>query len=346
MIAKKEFLRLVGFNNKIAIERLTALWALNECGLGGVMHAFKLPFTGILVGGVSVLLITLIALFATKIGPALIKALTIVLLVKLAVSPYTPITAYFAVSFQAFLGIILYRLFSINNWSIVVLCVVTFLESALQKLLTLTILFGQALWSAIDSYMGWIENQLFFMPIQLSSNTLIFTFLGVYTLSGIVTGFFIIRTIKLIQREDFSIMNLELKTATVESTFNEKKSGKKTFYIFLIVLFLILLSIIYLSTDSHPWQNALYLFFRSVLILIIWYFLIGPLLIKLLNRILSKKRKSYQVDLMDILIILPLLRAIVLRSWKESRSYKGIKKLPYFLAKSITYSLCFENIKQ
>ena len=80
MIAKKEFLRLVGFNNKIAIERLTALWALNECGLGGVMHAFKLPFTGILVGGVSVLLITLIALFATKIGPALIKALTIVLL--------------------------------------------------------------------------------------------------------------------------------------------------------------------------------------------------------------------------------------------------------------------------
>ena len=79
--------------NKIVVERLTALWALNECGLGGFMHAFGSPFTGIIVGGFSVLLITLIAKHTDHIWSTLVKAISIVLLIKLSVSPHSPITA-------------------------------------------------------------------------------------------------------------------------------------------------------------------------------------------------------------------------------------------------------------
>lgn len=346
MIKDKRFLKKYGIKDKIAVERLTALWALNECGLGGVMHAFKLPFTGILVGGISVLLITLIALYATKTWSTLLKALTIVLLVKAGISPYTPIPAYFAVSFQAFLGILLYSVFSINNVTIVVLCAVTFLESALQKLVTLTIIFGQSLWNAVDVYMGWIGNQLSFLPFTLNSETLIYIFLGTYVFSGIVVGFLIIRTIKLIQLVNVSQMNFELNTVLPEINSKKKKKKKKSLYFFSILLVVVLIPIIYFNNDFQGWQKAVYLIIRSVLILIIWYTLLGPLLIKLLNKILMRKREFYQTDLQGILIILPSLKAIIYHSWKDCKSYKGFNRLPQFLAKSIAYSLYFENTKE
>jgi hypothetical protein len=51
-------------NNKSIIDKLTALWALNESGLGGFLHVFNSPFSGLIVGGVSILLISLIAYYA------------------------------------------------------------------------------------------------------------------------------------------------------------------------------------------------------------------------------------------------------------------------------------------
>ena len=35
----------------IALQRLTAVWAFVECGIGGLMHSLKFPFTGLVVGG-------------------------------------------------------------------------------------------------------------------------------------------------------------------------------------------------------------------------------------------------------------------------------------------------------
>lgn len=345
MIKTKVFLESFEIDDTRAVERLTALWALNECALGGVMHAFRLPFTGILVGGLSVLLITLIALFAQNIWPTLIKSLTIVLLIKLAVSPYTPIPAYFAVSFQAFLGILLYRIFSINKVTIVALCVLTFLESALQKLFTLTIIFGQSFWNAVDVYLDWVANQFSFLAVSLTSKTLIYAFLGVYIFSGFVAGFLIIKTIKLVELATISPLNIEFDKMPTE--FNsKKKSKKKNWYYFLIILILVLLPMSYLSDESQAWQKAMYLVFRSLTILIIWYTLFGPFLLKVLYKTLSKKRVFYQADLQNIETIVPSLKLIVYHSWNECRHYKGFNRMSQFLAKSIVYSLYFDTIKK
>lgn len=344
MIEKRAFLAIYGVNNKVAVERLTALWALNECTLGGVMHAFKLPFTGIFVGGISVLLITLIALYTTTIGSTLVKALMIVLLIKAGVSPYTPIAAYFAVSFQVFLGILLYSLFSINKLTIVVLCVITFLESALQKLLTLTIVFGHALWEAVDVYMNWVDKQLSFLPFTLNREILINGFLFTYLFSGIFIGLLIIRTLKLIQQVDVSQMNFKLSSQLPEIKI--KKSHKKGLFFFSILLVIILIPLLFYNSDFQGWQKAVYLIIRSALILIIWYTLLGPFLIKLLNKFLFKKRKVYQTDLQDILEIFPSLKVIVYHSWNNCKSSKILNRLPQFLAQSIVYSLHFKNISE
>ena len=79
---------LDGLDRDRAVERLTALWALNEAGLGGLIHAMRVPFTGIVVGSTAVVLIALIAFFAEKKAKAILKATVIVLLIKAAASPH------------------------------------------------------------------------------------------------------------------------------------------------------------------------------------------------------------------------------------------------------------------
>lgn len=344
MLKKIKFTAVYGIGQKFAIERLTALWALNECALGGVMHALKLPFTGIVVGGISVLLITLIALYSTKLWPTLLKSLTIVLLLKAAVSPYTPITAYFAVSFQAFLGLFLYSLFSVNKLTVVFLCLFTFLESALQKLITLTLIFGHSLWTAIDVYMGWIGHQFSFLPPTLSSNVLIYIFLGSYAISGIIVAFLIIRTIKSIGLVIDSHTYFD-RNVSFPPTSSKKKNKHRRFGFF-ILLMVVLIPILYYNNNAQGWQKAAYLTSRSLLILVLWYTLIGPLLFQSLNKFLSKKRSLYHTDLEQALHLFPSLKVIIYAAWKECKSFHGWNRWSQFLAKSIVYSLQFNTIRE
>ncbi len=81
------------------IQRLTALWALNEAFLGGILHGFRIPQTGLVVGGIAVICISAIAWHRQRPGE-IIKATFVVLLIKGILSPHTPLNAYAAVLFQ------------------------------------------------------------------------------------------------------------------------------------------------------------------------------------------------------------------------------------------------------
>lgn len=80
--------------NQLAISRLTALWALSESGLGGMMHAVKIPFTGFFLGGFAIVIITLIAHFSKTPFKSILQATLLVILVKAAASPHSPPMAY------------------------------------------------------------------------------------------------------------------------------------------------------------------------------------------------------------------------------------------------------------
>jgi hypothetical protein len=333
--------------NSIAIERLTALWALNECGLGGFMHAFNSPFTGIFVGGISILLISLIALYSKNVLPALLKALSIVLLIKLSVSPHSPITAYLAVSFQAMLGAFLFSLFSVRSFVIILLAAITFLESALQKLLTLTILYGQSLWDAVDVYGVWISDKLSFLKLTLSSKTFIFLFVIVYFLSGIIIGFLIVRIIALIKNIDTT--TIHLVPTRYKMTHNQNKTPflpKKALLFWSVTLFLIAIPLFFFDTKYGGFKKGIYLLARSFLFLVLWYVIVGPLLLKGLNRLLDKSKSRYKNDVQNTLDLFPYLRDIIRSAWQDSKLIKGNKRVSHFLARSIAYSIHFKIPKE
>ena len=173
-------------NNKSIIDKLTALWALNESGLGGFLHVFNTPFTGLIVGGIAILLISLIAYYAENKWQAILKALVIVLIIKMAVSPYSPFGAYVAVSFQALFGAFLFSNFSWKGLSLMILGMVTFLESAVQKLLILTIVYGTELWEAINIYGTWVQKKMNFVSESSTTSVLVTVYLLVYGIAGLL----------------------------------------------------------------------------------------------------------------------------------------------------------------
>lgn len=331
-------------DSKLVIERLTALWALNECGLGGFMHALGSPFTGILVGGISILLISLIASHATKVWPALIKALSIVLLIKLSVSPHSPITSYVAVSFQAFLGMLLYGIFSVNRITILLLGALTFLESAAQKLLTLTIIYGQSLWEAVDIYSAWVSEKLSIIEYVVSSKTLIILFISFYTCAGILVGLLILRIIKLMKAVDISeSYHFSKATQVKESQHKYAKNSKKLILFWMITLLVVMLPLLFFSAEFNGWKGGLYLLARSFLVLVLWYFVMGPLLLKGLNKLLSKHKSVYQTNIQNTLDLFPHLKSIIQHAWQDSSSLKGLNRMQHFMARSIVYSVHFNS---
>ena len=146
--------------NLTAIQRLTALWAFSESGLGGILHAWQMPFTGLIVGGFAVIIISIIAHYSRSHYKEILKSAVIVLVVKIVVSPHTPFPAYVAVSFQAIIGYLLFRFAGLNLFSILVFSIMAMFESALQQLLIFILFFGKSLWSAGNDLVESLFHQL------------------------------------------------------------------------------------------------------------------------------------------------------------------------------------------
>ena len=83
--------------------RITALWAFSEAFLGGLLHGFHVPFTGLVLSSFAAVCIASLTINDYAKGKIL-KATLLVIIVKAILSPHTPPTAYFAVFLQGFFG--------------------------------------------------------------------------------------------------------------------------------------------------------------------------------------------------------------------------------------------------
>ena len=155
-------------------------------------------------GGIAILLISLIAYYSENKWKSILKALLIVLIIKVAVSPHSPPTAYLAVTFQAVLGAFLFSNFSLKGLTLVLLGMLTFLQSALQKLITLTIIYGENLWEAVNVYGDWLMGKLGFATDTSATTLLIFAYLLFHGIAGLLAGLFIKSIINLMSSQESS----------------------------------------------------------------------------------------------------------------------------------------------
>ncbi|MBS0000516.1 MAG: hypothetical protein KFF73_16165 [Cyclobacteriaceae bacterium] len=320
----------------VAVERLIALWALSESGLGGILHALQIPLKGIMINGFSVLLITLLAFYSVNRFRDILKGLVIVLVIKAMVSPHTPPTAYLAVAFQGLLGAFLFGYVRNIRTSAFLLAVLTFLESALQRLLMLTIIFGNPFWESIDVFFDFILKE--FNLIQGidsadASYWVIGLYVGIYFVAGVAVGIFaggFPERINRIKIESIPEMNLAGKTEIGDKNVRRKPWWKKKKYNLVLMLVLITLILYFLSSE-YDLSIGIYVFFRTLLVIGIWYLLLAPVLLKLFTRFLKKQEKKYAREIEKTMLYLPELRGIARISWEQSREKRGMRRISFFL---------------
>jgi len=180
----------------IRINRLIALWALSEAALGGILHAFRIPFTGLIVNSSAVLFMVLIASASEKKGTVL-RAMFIVIIIKGIISPHSPPAAYLAVAFQGIMGELLLRSKKYLLVSSLALGIITLFQSAVQKILTLTIVYGKVLWESIDIFGNFLVTRIPFLA-DFSNHVnfsfwLITIYIAVHLIAGIAVGIFAAR---------------------------------------------------------------------------------------------------------------------------------------------------------
>ena len=323
-----------------AIQRLTALWAFTESGLGGILHALQIPFTGLLVGGMAVIMICLIAEFSEQKYKQILKAALIVLIVKAMAAPFTPVTAYIAVSFQALLGFTLFNLLRVNYISIVLLSTVAMLESAIQKLLVLTLFFGESIWRAMDKMVAFASTQLGNAVLN-GSNWIVGIYLFIYFIGGFVIAWLAYSTLKnfntanpvfILKESSANNMNLKLSNAP-----DKKKSYKKLCLLLLVMIILSVILFFFSADKNQGWVEVLKTITWTISALLIWFLLIGPLITKAIQKLLKKKQSRYSDEIAMTLSFLPVLKKLTALAWQQSKLLSGFKRLHFFF-KVLIYS--------
>jgi len=335
---------LSGEQRTNAIQRLTALWAFTESGLGGIMHALHIPLTGLVVGGMAVIMISLIAFLSGGQYKQVLKSAIIVLIVKATVSPHTPVPAYIAVSFQALLGFALFHLLHVNFISILLLSCIAMIESAIQKILILTLFFGKSLWIALDNMIAWLTDQ-FGISVSNGSYWLILAYLFIY----LVAGFFVARvahqSVRYFGSNDLPLsFNAEINTAglALQNKERKKSSYKKLWGFILLMLALSLVLFLFAKDTKNGWLAIAKTISRTLSAIVIWFILVGPLLTKLIKKLLQKKESRYIHEVLQTVSFLPVIQTLTALAWQQSKSRAGLQRGGFFILllihTTITYS--------
>lgn len=333
-----------------AVQRLTALWAFTESGLGGIMHALKIPFTGLIVGGMAVIIISLIAEISNPNLKQILKSALIVLIVKAMVSPYTPFPAYIAVSFQALLAFALFRLLRVHFFSILLLSSLAMIESVFQKLLILTLIYGKGLWKAMDELVAYVIKQ-FGMTSGNGSRWIVGTYLCVYIIGGIIIAWIAYKMIKSFyaEKDMYKLTSAEIIN---EEIYNGSTVKRKSLFpkLWMMILLLAVISVVLFifSADAEKgWLAVAKTVSWTLLAIFVWYMLIGPLLTKLIQKLLQKQESRYSDEVLNALSFLPVMRRLASLAWQKSKSYSGLARWQFFFSAMIHWSLtCSEPSKK
>jgi len=330
-------------NRAIAVQRLTALWALSESGLGGLLHAFRMPFTGIFAGGMAIVLLTLIAHFASNPFKSIFKSLIVVLIIKAMVSPHSPFMAYFAVSVQAVLAAGIFRLFGIRFLAILLVSFLAMWESALQKLLMLTFFFGNSIWKALDEMVAFMAKQT---GIEVSNGSIWIAsiYLGIYSLAAIfIAGI----SYKLWFRINHGLLPIK-DSNTIENAGNQEfhasKSKPKPWLWYLVLISLIAIVLFYVEKDdSSAWFRVGKTIVWSLASIIFWYGLVNPILLRFTQNYLKKKESQYVSEVNETLKLIPAFKSLAKKAWTETAHLNGFERMSTFVNLLVFWSLLWEE---
>ncbi len=321
-----------GENSKQVYYRLITLWVICEAFAGGIMHAAKLPFSGLIISSLAVTCIILIAYYVPS-GTAILKATLIVAVFKLILSPQSPPTAYIAVFFQGLMGQLLLRKHRCFNVAAIVLAILALVESAIQRILVLVIVYGNDLWKALNIFIQKLTKEK--DPTNYSF-IITASYILLHAIAGIFVGIYAARLAKRSAEwknhsPEFIIDKKDLIPEIINKKSNKRKKIK---IVFVITWFILLVCFIQSYFDPAnaflPQGMLINILTRSVLILLSWFLILSPLLMLLIRKLLKSQQQQYRSEINEVMLLLPQTRSIFKQSFKLSENKNGIARLKLF----------------
>jgi nucleoside-triphosphatase THEP1/ABC-type thiamin/hydroxymethylpyrimidine transport system permease subunit len=317
--------------NKQIYYRLIALWVLCEAMLGGIIHGLKIPVSGLFVGSCAVVCICLIAWYVPQKG-AILKATIIVAIFKMMLSPQAPPPAYIAVFFQGLMGELLFlqnrKMFKL---SCILLAVLALLDSGLQRILVLTIVYGNDLWKVINDFINGLTKQKIATNYSLLIGS---SYVVLHLATGLFVGWWTSLLPGRIERwkkeGKYKMEISDVQATTLPAVIKKRKRLRTGLFItWIILIALYVQSYFNIGKPLLPSHIALKIFIRSLIIVLGWIFVIGPLLKQLLHRWLQKEKTRSQQEIKEVLELLPATQQLIVQSWKNSAHLKGVRRLSF-----------------
>ena len=319
--------------------RITALWAFSEAFLGGILHGFKMPFAGLFLAFFASLCITLIAVANKKIGVIFTATLTVIA-VKFVLSPQTPPMAYFAVLVQGVAGELFFVRRRNYQFAAFGLTLFSLLYSAVQQLITLTIIFGKQFWVAMDTFFNNITKN-FVTGYTPYTMLIVGIYLSCYLVAGIWGGIINGNIVRNIQTGKW--LNLPLLTESLSNndlnftnpTTLPKKSKSSTIFVWGLLLVIAGLSYLPLFQPLFNHNKIAPILLRGLCIMLAWNFFLAPLLISHIGNWAGKYHTNNSNKTQQIILLLPQMRDIIQLSWQLAKSKSKLVSIHTFITNAV-----------
>ena len=305
--------------------RLVALWVLAEAMLGGMIHGLRLPVSGLIVGSAAVVCISLIAWYHPRRG-AILQATMIVAVFKLTLSPHSGVFAFIAVFFQGICGELLFRGRRNFAFNTTMLAVLALMESGLQRIIILTLVYGRELWSVInDLGAEWLPG-----PGKVNySLFIVLGYLLIHFITALWIGSFAARLPRRIDPVKFE-PGLPDNGNPASIAVVRKKTRRLLILIWVLLLSLLIQASVFPGEAWLPENRTAKILVRSLIIMIGWVILLGPALNYLLGRWLNGRKSALSREIAAVSSVLPDMRMILQTAWRLSSGCRGLKRISLF----------------
>lgn len=332
------------------ILRLTAIWSFSEAFLGGILHAVKLPVTGIVIGGFAALMISLIG-YNTRRKRDILDATLQVILIKFTISPHSSLTSYFAISVQGIFGFLVFTLIRKEKFAAFLTALFALLYSASQKLIVMTVLFGVEFWEAFNRFGKYVTNDTFMSSIYKGEIKFSYLIIGVYLAFHLVAGIFLgilaIRMPVLIasKREELkdTLSTISRNFAPEQPELPKRRSKLRKFLPHILAICFFSLTMILPHAGEGNLTQLLFLIVRVISILIIWFLVFKPLAGWLITKILRKKTGERNQKLETIIKSFPSFKKLFFRSIQLSSRQISLRGIADIIVIFLTLALYIED---
>jgi hypothetical protein len=262
-----------------------------------------------------------------------LKATILVIIFKFTLSPHTPPTAYLAVLFQGLMGYMLFINKRYFTAAAIILGTLALVESALQRIFVLIILYGKDFWQAIDAYVYKLTGA---EQLNQISYWIAFVYLIIHFIFGVIIGSFAANLARSAQHwaaenQQFIFDSSILKEAEI-NTIKKKRKRKYFFYfLFLIMLLFYIHAWAYPASSILSQSKVASILLRTAIILLGWFLILNPLFTYFIKKYALRKKKEQKAEFNIIMEMIPELKKVFIKSWQLSAQYSYIKRLQLFL---------------